>query len=54
MNPGPLTCEASALPLSYVPDECKVGLKRRVGSRPTNLSLVIIGRPLVDVNFSFF
>ena len=27
LNPGPLTCEASALPLSYVPDECKIGLK---------------------------
>ena len=23
MNPGPLTCEASALPLSYTPDEAK-------------------------------
>ena len=27
MNPGPLTCEASALPLSYVPDERKEWLR---------------------------
>ena len=39
LNPGPLTCEASALPLSYVPDECIVALKRCVGSRPTDISL---------------
>ena len=27
LNPGPLTCEASALPLSYVPDERKEWLR---------------------------
>ena len=56
LNPGPLTCEASALPLSYIPDECISGLKRSVASRLvlwafTNL---YICRPDFIMSISFF
>ena len=42
MNPGPLTCEASALPLSYVPNRGKMAVRGCIVSWHIELDFLVL------------
>ena len=42
LNPGPLTCEASALPLSYVPNRGKMAVRGCIVSWHIELDFLVL------------